>query len=207
MQVEGFTQAGAQLFAQAMILCQFADGIEPRLDGTALGERRHDPVLQHAGAHRRGGAVEDLQKRPVAVPLAQGPRQFQAAAGDLVDEEKVAAAVGANALEVGQARLQCLLQIEQQGAGRHDTRLFVIEAEAGQGAHVEVPKQGRPRRGGIERPVGPPARRHAGMVSLQRAEEDLGYTLRAQAFGSGQPPELVRQSLARHICRQKLSGG
>src|SRR5207253_10541638 len=120
-----------------------------------LGKWGHDPVLQHARAHRRHGAIQDRQERSFALALTQCARQLKAAARDLVEEEKAALPVGAQAVEVRQAGLESFLQVKQQGAGRRHTWLLIIEAEAGQSPDAEMPQKRGPRAGWIERPVRP----------------------------------------------------
>ena len=56
----------AQIAALRRVLVeQFGDGLEPRLDLAAVGQRREQPVAQQAGPHRRDGAVD---RRPAASP-------------------------------------------------------------------------------------------------------------------------------------------
>ncbi len=78
----------AQIAAQGMFVEQFSDGFEPGLDGGAVGQRREQPV--HA-ADGRPSALPCGRSRASSEPcrllVAQGSRQFQAAAGHLIEEE------------------------------------------------------------------------------------------------------------------------
>ena len=45
MQIETFAQAGAQFLAQGVFFFQFGHGVEARVDGRMVGQRRDDPFL------------------------------------------------------------------------------------------------------------------------------------------------------------------
>ena len=132
-----------QFLAQGVFLLQLGDGVEPGLDGGAVGQRRDDPLLQQPRAHRRRRAVQDRQQRAGPAAVAQGARQFQAAARHLVEEQKAVAGARPQAREMSEVRLERFLQVEQQRPGGGQARLIVVEAEAGQRGDAEVTATGR----------------------------------------------------------------
>ena len=79
-----------------------------------VGQRGQQAVVQKARTHRRDGAVEDRQERAVALAVAQSAGQFQAAAGDFIECQQRIGAVRLELADVGQARLERFLQVDER---------------------------------------------------------------------------------------------
>ncbi len=212
LQVERLAQAGPQFLAQGVFVLEFGHGVEAGVDGAALGQRGDDPFLQQAGAHRRRGPVHHRQQRAGPAAVAQRPRQFEAAARHLVEEEKAVADPRAQFREMSEIRFQGLAQVQQQRPGRGDARLMVVEAEAGQGGDAEVVREGGAGRVGVEGPVRP---RRDGQVGQQLAQPrqqrpGLGRRPRrvgVQHLGRGEAAQLVGEFFTRNVRGVELAGG
>ena len=166
-----------------------------------VGQRGEQPVVQQPGAHRRHGAVEDRQQRALAVAVAQRARQFQAAARHLVEQAgSWSWRIRPQPPQVAEARLERLLQVEQQRAGGDEAGLVVVEAEAGQRGDAEVLAQGGAGRGRVEGPVGP--RRSAS--SAERGPQALvqlrpGRARRARHSAGASAAQFVGEPVRRHV--------
>ena len=189
----------AQLAAELVVLQQLLDGVEPGRDRGAFGQRGEHAVVQQPGAHRRHGAVEHREQRAVALAVAQGARQFEAAPRHLVECQERVRAVRLQPADVGEARLQRLLQVDDQGAGGGQAGLLVVEAEAGQRADLEV----RLERGKRGRRVEGPVRAGRAALGQVRAGGLRDQRRRRSRRRSPRPASVgpVRRPAVRRACR------
>ena len=137
-QVVGLAQELAQIGPQAGITDQLLDGAGALGDQLERGQGRGEVIGQQPRPHRRDGAIDDLKQRAFALGLAQGSRQLQAAAGHLVQPQRVGLAIGGQPDDVPQRRLLGLAQVGHQGAGGLNLERAVVDAEAVQRGRAEL---------------------------------------------------------------------
>src|SRR5205823_13738591 len=121
------------------IIRQLLDALLPGRDGGNTGKRSGDPLSQEPGAERRNGAVDDRQERAFPRAGTDGPGQLQAPPRRFVDFQKLARAIGRQAVDMVERSFLCLLQIIQnRSCGTESWRVPFFEPEAIEASGAEV---------------------------------------------------------------------
>ena len=161
------------------------------------------------GAHRCTGEIQAGQQRPLPGVADDGAGEFQVTAGGFVHHEHAGQVDGPQPFDMVQVGLLGLLDVVQQGAGRAQAGLHVVDAEASQVGQTKVLLQGGAGRGRMETGRWP---RGETEIVCQGDEQGLvrgqAVLLVHQQFGGRQALQLIKhpgQTVAfRH---PELAGG
>ena len=134
-------------FAAVGVAHEVLHHVEAAVDGLGVLQREQHPAAHHASAHRRDGAVDDVEQRLAVV--VHGCHEFQVADGEFVQAH---IALGLDARQVGNVSQLGVLgdvQVVQDGAAGDDGIVHGRDAEALEAACLEVLQQAvRPSRKG-----------------------------------------------------------
>ena len=205
LQVVDSAQIFAQLHADGRVGQQFRHGLLPQFDHFFARQRIGDPVGEHARPHRRDGAVQRGQQRPLPFPVAQGAGNFEAPAARFVDLERFARPVCAERLDVLEGSFLRLFQVVEHHS-RGPDRLFVLRHERVETETVEVQnaevlaefllRENQPRG-----PFGAARDHHFGRQPVRQR-----LVLADEALGRHDPGELVQKPCLREAGGVKTAG-
>jgi hypothetical protein len=171
-------------------------------------QRRVQPLLEQAPAHRRLGGVEHGEQAFPLGAVGQARRQLQVAPRRGVERHRVAGRVGSQRPDVGDGAHVGRPEVAEQDRGGVEAGGELVAAEAPQRRGPEVLQQrfaGRARQ-----PVAPDPgqRRRAG--GADRVGE-IVHPVGDQALGRAQPRHLLdhrrRAAPGRYLGHQELAGG
>ena len=174
LQVTDEFQPFLDQFAAVGVAHEVLHHVEAAVDGLGVLQREQHPAAHHASAHRRDGAVDDVEQRLAVV--VHGCHEFQVADGEFVQAH---IALGLDARQVGDVSQLGVLgnvQVVQDGTAGDDGIVHARDAEAFQVLGLEMLEQTVVGRLDGEYPVleveGQVARREGGGKALAVAALD-----------------------------------
>ena len=211
LQVAHTVQGLAQALAPAPVVHQHLHGVEARVDGPGLDERREQPAAQQPPTHRRQGPVQHLEQRASLRARPQRLDQLQVAAGHLVERQHVAAVDDAGPREVGQAaRLQLARVAEQRTRGAQRGPVVRRDAQPVERGECEGTGQVLARQLRIELPrfpLGQYGRGRPGRPGARGNDQLGGLVTGEHGFKVRRRNDLEDQLAGRHVQGGDPDGG
>ena len=153
-EVADAAQTFVEFGAQGFVFGQRFDGIEASVEALDVEQRLGDPGAQQARAHRRDGAIQRTEQTALGFSAANGFGQFEIAPRELIEHHEIGGRIGADGGDLGKLAFLRFAEIVEGRACRANRAAQVANAEAVEGAHLEMTSQQAFGVGALETPVG-----------------------------------------------------